>query len=232
MLVPKIQDRKNVPQTESYELDDGTFVPFCTTFKYLGSTITYDLDDTTEMERRLSQAQLAFNTLRKILCNQRFYVDRRRQLYQMCVLSVLLAGCETWAVKLSRLQALTSFHNKCTRAMMCRINFRHCPMHKISTESIPTRLDILPIDKIFHIRQLRFLHRVASMNPSLLLFQTLSSQAARLPGMKMIAGPKTNTLSTWKQHPRTNWARHEGFWRKAGGMDTKDSKFYLCHRTS
>ena len=35
-----------MPQTESYELDDGTFVPFCTKFKYLGSTIAYDLDDT------------------------------------------------------------------------------------------------------------------------------------------------------------------------------------------
>jgi hypothetical protein len=30
-------------------------------------------------------------------------------------------------------------------------------------------------------------------------------------------------------HPRTNWAGHERAWRKAGGMGTKDSKFYLCH---
>jgi hypothetical protein len=196
MVVPKIQDRKNVPQTESYDLGDGTFVPFCKKFKYLGSMITSDLDDTTEIERRLSHAQMAFNTLRKILCNQRLHVDRRRQLYQMCVLSVLLAGCETWAVKQSHLQALALFHNRCTRTM-CGINLRHCRMHKISTESILERLDILPIDKIFYIRQLRFLQRVASMDPSRLLFQALSSQAARLPGMKISAGRKTNTLSTW-----------------------------------
>jgi hypothetical protein len=54
MLVPKAQDRNNFPQTESYDLDDGTSVPFCTKFKYLGSIIAYDLDDTTELERRLS----------------------------------------------------------------------------------------------------------------------------------------------------------------------------------
>ena len=197
MVVPNVQDRKDVPHTDSYDLDDETFVPFCTKFKYLGSIITSDLDETTEIERRLSHAQMAFNTLRKILCNQRLHVDRRRQLYQMCVLSVLLAGCETWAVKPSHLQALASFHNKCTRTM-CGINLRHCQMHKISTKSIQERLDILPIDTIFYIRQLRFLHRVASMNPSRLLFQTLSSQVARLPGMKMTRGQKTNTLSTWR----------------------------------
>ena len=116
----------------------------------------------------------------KYFANQRLHVDRQRQPYQMCVLSVLLAGCETWAVKHSHLQALASFHNRCTRTM-CGINLRHCQIHKIATNSILERLDILPIDKILYIRQLRFLHRVASMNPSRLLFQTLSSQVARLP---------------------------------------------------
>jgi hypothetical protein len=80
MVVPKIEDRNNVPKTEPYDLSDGTFVPFCKKFKYLGSMITSDLDDTTEIERHLSHAQMSFNTLRKILCNQRLHVDRRRQL--------------------------------------------------------------------------------------------------------------------------------------------------------
>lgn len=198
MLIPKSQDRQNKPQPESYDLGEGTFVPFCTKFKYLGSTITYDLDDTTEIERRLSLAQMTFNRFRKLLCNKRIHVNLRRQLYQMCVLSVLLAGCETWAVKQSHMVLLRSFHNRCTR-IMCGLNLWHCRMHKISTENIlQERLQILPIDTIFYERQLRFLHRVACMDPARLTFQTLSSQAARLPGMKMTAGKKTNTRSTWK----------------------------------
>ena len=198
MLIPKLQDRKHLPQPESYDLDDETFVPFCTKFKYLGSTITCDLDDTTEIERHLSLAHMTFNKFRKLLCNQRIRVDLRGQLYQMCVLSVLLAGCETWAVKHSHLTLLTSFHNRCTRAM-CGLNLWHCWMHKISTENIlQERLKMLPLDIIFYQRQLRFLHRVACMDPSRLTFQALSSQAARLPGMKMAAGKKVNTLSTWK----------------------------------
>jgi hypothetical protein len=72
MLVPtsisKVQDRKLSRMNE-------TFVPFCTKFKYLGSNITCDLDDTTEIERRLSHAQMAFNTLWKIFCSQCLRVD-------------------------------------------------------------------------------------------------------------------------------------------------------------
>jgi hypothetical protein len=201
MHVPKIEDRKNMSQIiqpGSYDLEDGTFVPFCTKFKYLGSTITCDLDDTTEIKRRLSLAQMAFNEFRKILCNQRFNVRLRRQLYLMCVVSVLLAGCETWAIKDTHLKELASFHNRCTRSM-CGLNLWHCRMHKISTENILTeRLGLLPIDTIFYIRQLRFLHRVACMDPSRLTFQALTSQAARSQGLKFTAGRKTNTLSTWK----------------------------------
>jgi hypothetical protein len=102
MHVPKIEDRKNMSQIiqpGSYDLEDGTFVPFCTKFKYLGSTITCDLDDTTEIKCHLSLAQMAFNEFRKILCNQRFNVRLRRQLFLMCVVSVLLAGCETWETR-------------------------------------------------------------------------------------------------------------------------------------
>ena len=110
--------------------------------------ITSDFDDTTEIEQSLFHAQMAFNTLRKILCSQRLHVDRRRQLYQMCVLSVLLAGCETWAVRHSHLQALASFHNRCTRTI-CGINLRHCQMHKISPKRILEWLDIPPIERSF-----------------------------------------------------------------------------------
>jgi hypothetical protein len=201
MFFPKSQDRKNIPQvlqTGSYDLGDGTFVAFCTQFKYLGTTLTPDLDDTTEIERRISLAHWAFHNIRKTLCNQHLCVTLRRQLYQVCVLSILLAGCETWSTKDSHLSQLALFHNRCTRSM-CGLTLWHCRMHKISTDNIlREKLNLLPIEKIFYLRQLQFLHRVACMDPSRLTSQTLSSQAVRLPGMRMAPGRKTNTLSTWK----------------------------------
>ena len=120
MIVPKVQDRKSLPQTESYELDDGTFVPFCTTFNYLGSTITCDLDDTTEIERRLSHAQMAFNTLWKY-----FVIDVSVSTAAPALPDVRLK-CTSQASTLgpsnSHLQRLPSFDNSCTRTM-CGIIF-------------------------------------------------------------------------------------------------------------
>jgi hypothetical protein len=94
---PKSQDRKNnTPeelQTGYYDLGDGTYVSSCTQFKYIGSIVTPDLSDNTEIERRVSLAQGAFHSLRKTLCDERLAVEIRRQLYQVLVLSILLAGC-------------------------------------------------------------------------------------------------------------------------------------------
>ncbi len=56
---------------------------------------------------------------------------------------------------------------------------------------------MLPIEKIFHIRQLHFLRRVAQMESSRLTFQMLSSQATECDG-KIKGGIKINTLTTWK----------------------------------
>jgi hypothetical protein len=201
MHFPKIQDRKHIPQVpqpKDYDLGDGTYIPFCSKFKYLGSILTPDLDDTTEIQRRLSLAQMVFNDFRKILCNQRIRVHLRRQLYQTCVLSVLLAGCETWAVKDSHLNLLEKFHRRCTRSM-CGINLWHCQMHKITTVSILRRLNLLPFVTIFLTRQVRFLHRVVCMDPSRLMFQTLSSQALRLSDQKLPGGEKTNTCTTYRK---------------------------------
>jgi hypothetical protein len=203
MYFPKSQDRKNITpeelRTGSYDLGDGTFVSFCTQFKYLGSIVTPDLSDDTEIERRVSLAQGSFHSLRKTLCDQRLTVDIRRQLYHVLVLSILLAGCETWSIKDSHLVQLASFHNRCARSM-CGLTLWHCRMYKVTNDNVlRERLNLLPIDKLFYNRQLQFLHRVACMDSSRPTFQTLTCQAARLgPEMKMTAGRKTNTLSTWR----------------------------------
>jgi hypothetical protein len=48
------------------------------------------------------------------------------------------------------------------------------------------------------------------MDPSPLTFQALSSQAARLPGMKMTAGKKVNT---WKNTLEKSGQNPEDSWR-------------------
>ena len=94
-------------------------------------------------------------------------------------------------------------------------------MHNISTESILERLVVLPIDKSFYTRQLRSLQHgpISAPVPSTLI------PGGQIAGMKMTAGQNTNTLSTWK-----NTLEQTGLaTKRSGGMNTKDSKFYMCH---
>ena len=68
MYFPKSQDRKNsTPGEQATTLGDGSFVSFCTQFKYVGSMAAPDLSDYTEIERRVSLAQGAFHSFRKTL---------------------------------------------------------------------------------------------------------------------------------------------------------------------
>lgn len=145
MITPKLQDRKNLPQTGSHDATIA-FVPFArNSSTYLSSTVTCDRDDTTEIERRLSHAQPTFNQRRKLLGHQRLRVDLRRQRYQKCVLGVLLAG----KLGRSHVKLLATFSQQ---------------MHQGYVWA--PRLEILPMDVIFYQRQLRFLHRVGCMDIS------------------------------------------------------------------
>ena len=147
-------------------------------FKYLGTIISGDLDDTLEIESRIKQARKSFGTMSKdILRNKRTATKLRVQLYQQCVVSILLANCETWALTEKLILKLTRFHHDCARSM-CKLTRWHHRKYGITMKDIlENRLGgLLPIEKIIRVRQLRFLNRVARMNCDRLTFQVLTSQ--------------------------------------------------------
>jgi len=176
--------------------------------------ITPGLSEDAEIENRISKAQGAFEQTACVTCDKRIKVELRTHLYQALVLSILLAGCETWALTSRHMSKLQSFHHKCCRRM-CGLTLWHNRKYHISMENILSeRLNLLPIEKIFYLRQLRFLHRVANMGPSRLTFQILTSQVTVTGGSK--GGSKTNTRTTWKQTLR-----------KAGLSETGDMKEWI-----
>ena len=80
------------------------------------------------------------------------------------------------------------------------------------------------------------LHTTAALSPPCCIHGPVSAPVpSTFTPSGQIAG---NENYTWtKDHhivdldtlPRTNWASHGRVRRKDGGVDTKDSKFYLCH---
>ena len=143
-------------------------------FTYLGSTITRDGEVNQDVKLRIGKAARAFGCLQKaVFQNKRFSVETKRRVYKAAVMSVLLYGSETWAIKAESVRRLTSFHNRCIRSMMGvtkhqqwreRITSRRLAAAFGMEETMPNLLTK---------QRLRWLGHVARMKPSRLPKQLL-----------------------------------------------------------
>ena len=88
-------------------------------FPYLGSTIQSSGRAEVDVSRRLAQASKAFGTLHKaVFGNKDLTLETKRDIYQACVLSVLLYGSECWTPLRRDLRRLNAFHHRCVRTVL------------------------------------------------------------------------------------------------------------------
>ena len=88
-------------------------------FTYLGSAVTPNARMDAEVDRRLASASKAFGALRKAVFKDRnLNITTKRQVYQACVLSVLLYGSECWVPLRRHLKRLNAFHHRCIRTVL------------------------------------------------------------------------------------------------------------------
>jgi len=88
-------------------------------FTYLGSNMTNDSEVANKVSTRLGKAARAFGCLRSsIFDNRSLSVQIKRGVYRAVVMSTLLYGSETWAVKSPSIRRLEGFHNRCVRVIM------------------------------------------------------------------------------------------------------------------
>ena len=93
---------------------DGGSIKCVKEFQYLGSIIATDGRIDAEMDKRLANASKAFGALRKaVLTNTNLCFTSKRQVYQACVLSVLLCGGECWILLRKHMKRLNAFHHHC-----------------------------------------------------------------------------------------------------------------------
>ena len=85
-------------------------------FQYLVSLISENGQVDAEIDRRRAGASKAFGTLnRAVFRDRNLSMNTKRQVYQACVLSVLLYGSEYWTPLKRHLKRLNSFHHRCVR---------------------------------------------------------------------------------------------------------------------
>ena len=88
-------------------------------FPYLGSVLSRDGNVMEDVKCRIAKASRMFGCLRgPIFNNPILSIPTKRAVYKATVLSVLLYGAETWALKAEHVRRLTTFHNRCVRTIL------------------------------------------------------------------------------------------------------------------
>ena len=109
--------RFNVIQTANIVLPSVNVIPIVSKAKSMGSMMSRDSTDNTDVGARITAASSALSALSKCVFKSRGI----SLVYVVLVLSILLYGSECWCLAAKLWRKLRTFHRACTMAM-CRIN--------------------------------------------------------------------------------------------------------------
>jgi hypothetical protein len=142
----KVGLKVNVEKTKDVRLKTNSNVPFKINgedivsvfdFCYLGSNVSADGGGLRDVELRINKARGAFFRLKNIWSANNISNKLKIRIFNSCVKSVLLYGCETWFVTTDIMSKLQTFVNRCLRYIM-KIWW---PAEKISNQELWRRTD-------------------------------------------------------------------------------------------
>jgi len=87
-------------------------------FCYLGSTVSENGGTSKEVNARIQKARESFSKLRKAWLSKSLRKDTKIRIFNACVKSVLLYGCETWLVTNEIQRKIQIFVNRCLRYIL------------------------------------------------------------------------------------------------------------------
>ena len=180
--------------TSDLNLGNGYFISFCDNFPYLGTIISSDLKDDTDIKTRIRKARTGFAMMRSVLTDHRLRQSLRIQLYKQIPLNIALWGCDSWALKDDHIRQLAQFHHDSIRSIL---GFRKC-WHKelhYTMKQVLIDANIESMEQLVTTRTLRFLGKVARMPEDRLTRRMIHTQAkANGP---LARGRKPTTTKDW-----------------------------------
>jgi Reverse transcriptase (RNA-dependent DNA polymerase) len=199
MHVPaKNQNGRVSLSEEDFDVYNGRFVSSCKTFRYLGTLISNDLDDSGDIDTRIKKASSAFHFMTPVLKNKGIGKKLRAGFFISLVTNNALWGCDSWAMKESHYKQLDMFQNRCIRSMSGMTRY-HCQYHHRSMEEMRTALGVTKLSSTVRVRQLHFLEKIARQPLSQLTRQVIGCQASRPSSdFKFSKGSTTTTQSTYR----------------------------------
>ncbi len=161
-------------------------------FEYLGSKVVGNGDASAEIKARIAKATGAFKALDPLWRRRDIRTKIKAKIYDSCVRSVLLYGCETWPLKIADADRLATFERQCWRRCL---PFK--PGSRPKNAEVERRFyHKTPLIKIIQERRLRWCGHVLRMDPSRLPRQTIAANSTKLPGWKR---PAVGVKKTWRR---------------------------------
>jgi len=87
-------------------------------FCYLGSIVAENEGTSREVNARIQKARGSFSKLRRVWLSKSLRIDTKIRIFNACVKSVLLYGCETWLVTKEIQCKIQTFVNRCLRYIL------------------------------------------------------------------------------------------------------------------
>jgi hypothetical protein len=107
-------------------------------FTYLGSTITDNLSLDVELDKRIGKAASTLSRLTtRVWTNSRLTTATKMSVYNACIISTLLYGCESWTTYARQEKRLNTFHLRCLRRIL-GISWQN----KVTNSEVLSRADI------------------------------------------------------------------------------------------
>lgn len=96
---------------------DGLVIEDVDEFCYLGALVTKTGGTEADIQNRINRARKAYYALNKVWRSNTISNSLKLRIFDSCVVSILLYGCETWG-KHQNLRRLETFVNKCLRRIL------------------------------------------------------------------------------------------------------------------
>lgn len=178
---------ENMPQRckklrpSTYASIDGTPLDEVPTFPYLGSVMANDCSVTAEVRSRIAKASKCWGVLcGPVFKSKGLSMPAKLAVFKGAVLSSLLYGAETWAVKQEHVKMIESFTARCLRQVLKEpIRYRK-PDFILFREA-----NMLTIDLVMRTMRLRWFGHVARMADERMPKWFLYGQLAGTPGRKV-----------------------------------------------
>jgi hypothetical protein len=119
---------------------DQGYITFNKKFTYLGSIITEDLEDTTEINARIGKANGILYSLMNLWRSKGLSLGMKKQFYVATIVNILLWGCESLTLRAADLKRLEVFHHKGIRHVLNVSKWKQKEEH-ITNCSLRRRLD-------------------------------------------------------------------------------------------